>query len=367
MDDVRSAPKDLATGPGGVSLPRRSGRPRARLAVLLIALALIGGAIGYWWLTRNEVTTDDAFIDGHAVTVAPQVAGKVDALLVHDNQRVTAGQKLIEIDPRSYQAARDQAQARLEQAQALAEEAAVTLAQIRITAPAKLAAARASLATAQADARKADTDWRRQLRMPRQATTQQAIDDATATHLAAAAAVARAQAALQEASTVSEQIAAAEARLHERRGAVALARAELETAALDLARTTVRAPQAGWITKRNVEQGNFVQPGQAILALVTRRLWVTANFKETALDRIRPGQRVRIHVDAYPELKLVGHVDSIQHGTGSRFSAFPAENATGNYVKIVQRVPVRIDIDSGLDPTRPLPLGLSVEPTIRVR
>ncbi|MGH7042186.1 MAG: HlyD family secretion protein [Acetobacteraceae bacterium] len=366
MDELSSAPRNLATGPRG-SPPRWNRRARARLAVLLVVLVAVVGATGYWWLTRNEVTTDDAFINGHAVMVAPQISGIVVGLLVRDNQHVTAGQPLVEIDPRSYHAAADQAQARLDQATALAEEAAVQRTQIGITAPARLAAARAAVASAKADAVKADANWHRQLRMPRQATTQQMIDDATAAHLAADAAVAQAQAMMHQADTVSEQIASAQALLHERHGAVALARAQLDTARLDLSWTMVRAPQSGWVTKRNVELGNYLQPGQAILALVTPDLWVTANFKETDLDRIRPGQQVRIHVDAYPELKLRGHVDSVQQGTGSRFSTFPAENATGNFVKIVQRVPVKIDIDSGLGSGRPLPLGLSVEPMIKTR
>jgi membrane fusion protein (multidrug efflux system) len=366
MDDVRPVPATGAREPA-VSRSPRSPRARARLAVLMIVLAGAAAATGYWWLTRNEIGTDDAFIDGHAITVAPQVAGIVVALAVRDNQRVVAGQTLVRIDPRSYQAALAQATALRDQAEARAEEAAVSLAQTRIIAPAKLAAARAALAAAQAGAAKADANWRRQVRMPRQATTQQAIDDATAAHLAADAAVAQADAALHEADTVAEQIAASRAVLHERRGEVALARAQADTARLDLAWTTVRAPAAGYVTTRSVERGSYVQPGQALLALVTRRVWVRANFKETALDRIRPGQRVRIRVDAYPELRLRGHVDSVQQGTGARFSAFPAENATGNFVKIVQRVPVKIDIDSGLPPGRPLPLGLSVEPSIRVR
>jgi len=118
------------------------------------------------------------------------------------------------------------------------------------------------------------------------------------------------------------------------------------------------------VTRRNVEMGNYLQSGTQIMALVTPEVWVTANFKESQLDRIRPGQRVEFEVDAYPSLKLRGHVDSIQLGSGSRFSAFPAENATGNFVKIVQRVPVKVVIDSGLDPNLPLPLGLSVVPTV---
>jgi membrane fusion protein (multidrug efflux system) len=147
---------------------------------------------------------------------------------------------------------------------------------------------------------------------------------------------------------------------------VALARAQLDQAMLNLSWTRVTAPQDGWITKRNVEQGNYLQAGQSVLAIVTPELWITANFKESQLDRMRPGQKVDIGIDAYPHLKLVGHVDSIQLGSGSRFTAFPPENATGNYVKIVQRIPVKILIDAGLDPALPLPLGISAVPTVHL-
>ena len=127
------------------------------------------------------------------------------------------------------------------------------------------------------------------------------------------------------------------------------------------------APSDGWVTKRAVERGSYVQQGQQIMSLVEPDVWVTANFKETQLNRMRPGQPVSIAVDAYPGLKLRGHVDSLQLGSGAKFTAFPPENATGNFVKIVQRVPVKIVIDSGLDPAIPLPLGISVEPTVSVK
>jgi membrane fusion protein (multidrug efflux system) len=148
---------------------------------------------------------------------------------------------------------------------------------------------------------------------------------------------------------------------------VALARAQLDQAELNLSWTHVTAPQEGWVTRRNVEVGNYVQAGQALLALVTPEVWITANFKESELDRMRPGQRVDIGVDAYPSLHLVGHVDSIQLGSGSRFTAFPPENATGNFVKIVQRVPVKIVIDDGLPPGMRLPLGVSVTPVVHLK
>jgi membrane fusion protein (multidrug efflux system) len=147
----------------------------------------------------------------------------------------------------------------------------------------------------------------------------------------------------------------------------ALARAQLDQAELNLSWTRVGAPQEGWVTRRNVEQGNYVQAGQTLLALVTPEVWITANFKESQLDRMRPGQRVAIEVDAHPSLHLTGHLDSIQLGSGSRSTAFPPENATGNYVKIVQRVPVKIFIDGGLPEGFRLPLGLSVTPVVQLR
>ena len=145
--------------------------------------------------------------------------------------------------------------------------------------------------------------------------------------------------------------------MHQLEAQVALAQAQLAQAELNLEWTKVRAPQDGWVTKRNVDKGNYVQVGQSVMALVTPDVWVTANFKEDQLDRMRPGDRVDIDVDAFPDLHLEGHVDSIQLGSGSRFSAFPAENATGNFVKIVQRVPVKIVIDSGLDPNHAAAAG----------
>ncbi len=365
MDQPAHPPDGHAAALGVAAGRRRRVRAQAALLGVVVLALLVAG--GYWYVTRNEVTTDDAFTDGHAITVAPQVGGTVVALDVHDNEFVHAGQLLAEIDPRADRAARDAAEASLAQARALRDAARVALERVRIAAPARLAAARATLAEARARLARADADWRRQLRLPHQATTQQAIDNATAAHLAALAQVAAAQAALREADTVPEAIAAAAAAFAQRTAEIALARARLATAALDLSWTRILAPRAGWITRRSVELGNEVRPGQALFALVTPKLWVTANLKETDLDRIRPGERVSIAVDAYPELRLRGHVDSIQRGTGGRFSAFPAENATGNFVKVVQRVPVKIAIDSGLDPKLALPLGLSVEPTIHLK
>jgi len=345
--------------------PRRRAA-RARWVLLLIVLVATAAATGYWYLTRDEATTDDAYTDGHAVTIAPQVPGTVVALNVDDNQRVKAGDVLIEIDPRAYAAARDQARASLQVAEAQLANARTALDAAKIDFPARLAVAQAQLAAARATWFKADADARRQRGLPRQATSQQDIDNANAALRSADAQVEQAQAAVRQAEVAPQMIAEAEAQVRQLEAQVALAHAQLDQAELNLSWTKVAAPRDGWITRRNVEQGNYVQAGQSIFAIVTPEIWITANFKESQLARMRPGQRVDISVDAYPSLALVGHVDSIQLGSGSRFTAFPPENATGNFVKIVQRIPVKITIDSGLDPNLPLPLGLSAVPTVHL-
>ncbi|HEY1930670.1 MAG TPA: HlyD family secretion protein [Acetobacteraceae bacterium] len=364
--DVRPTAAASQTPAGGATRAQRRGRA-AKFLLLLIALAALIGGVGYWYLTRDEATTDDAYTDGNAVTISPQVAGEVTARDVTDNQHVKAGQILLQIDPRPYQAARDQAAGSLQVAEAQLEAARVNLETARIIWPARLQAAQAQLLAAQAIQFKAKADEQRQRSLPKQATTQQDIDNSESALRNANAAVAQAEANLRGTQVVEQSIAQAEAQVHQLEGQVALAKAQLAQAELNLAWTQVRAPQDGFVTRRNVDKGNYVQVGQSLMALVTSDVWVTANFKEDQLDRMRPGDRVDISVDAYPGLHLVGHVDSIQLGSGSRFSAFPAENATGNFVKIVQRVPVKIIIDQGMDPDRPLPLGLSVDPVVRLK
>jgi membrane fusion protein (multidrug efflux system) len=349
-------------------LSRRRNRPSAYarwVLLLVIAVATVGVA-AHFYLGGDAVSTDDAYTDGRAVAVAPQVAGSVVALHVADNQRVNAGYVLLEIDPRAYSAARDQAQGNLAVAEAQLANARINLEWAREEYPAKLAAAQAALAAARAGRQKADADARRQRGLPKQATTQQEIDSANAALSTAEAQVDQAQAAVRQAQLVPQYIGEAEAQVRQLEAQVTLARAQLDQAALNLSWTRVISPQDGWITKRNVEQGNYVQAGQSILSIVTPDIWITANFKESQLDRMRPGQPVDIGIDAYPQLKLTGHVDSIQLGSGSRFTAFPPENATGNFVKIVQRVPVKIVVDHGLDPDLPLPLGLSAVPTVHL-
>jgi membrane fusion protein (multidrug efflux system) len=346
---------------------RRRARPFVwgGLAVLIV-VAIVGGG-WFWWSTRDEVSTDDAFTDGHAILIAPHVTGYVVSLDVTDNEFVHKGQPLIHIDPRDYQAALTQAQGALSLAQGQHAGAEYGAAVARKNFPGRLAEAQAGVATAEANLFKAQTDYNRQIHLPRAATTQQDIDTATSNVRSAEAAVRQAQAQEQIAEPVPESIGQADSLVTQLSGQEKQAEGQLAQAVLNLDWCVVRAPANGWVTRRAVEAGNYVQAGQQIMSIVSPEVWVTANFKETALDRIRPGQPVRIEVDAYPGLQLRGHIDSVQLGSGSKFSAFPPENATGNYVKIVQRVPVNIDIDSGLDPKLPLPLGISVVPTVDLK
>ncbi|MDB5837444.1 MAG: multidrug export protein EmrA [Caballeronia sp.] len=344
---------------------QKKGPGKTPLIILaVVVLLLILGGLIWWFATRNQVSTDDAYTDGDAVTIAPKVSGYVVVMNLGDNKFVHKGDLLIKIDPRDYQAQLDQANAQLGQAQAQLNAAQVQLGIARVQYPAQLTQAKAQEQSAQANLVQTRAAYERQRAVDVRATSQQNIDTATAQQKSALANVAQAQAQVKTASLVPQQISQAQATVEERRQDVRQAEAQVEAAALNLSYTEMRAPADGWVTKRNVQYGTFLQAGTSIFSLVTTTVWVTANFKESQLERMRPGDSVDVSVDAYPNLKLHGHVDSIQLGSGSRFSAFPAENATGNFVKIVQRVPVKILIDSGLQPDLPLPLGLSVVPKV---
>jgi membrane fusion protein (multidrug efflux system) len=346
---------------------RAKARPFVRIGMVVIAVLLIAGGLYYYESTKNIESTDDAYTDGRVMTIAPHVTGYVVSLDVNDNQFVHKGDALIHIDPRDYQATLEQAQGQLAAAKGQLAAAQQGFAVAKINFPARLAQAQAQLKDAEANLFKAQTDYKRQTSLPRAATTGQQVDYAEAALRSADAQVASAQAAVQEATPVKPNVEQIGAQVNQLQGTLMQADAAIKSAQLNLEWCVVRAPQDGWITKRNVEVGNYMQPGAQIFSIVSPDVWITANFKETQLNRMRPGQTVKISVDAYPALKLVGHVDSVQLGSGSKFTAFPPENATGNFVKIVQRVPVKIIIDGGLDPNLPLPLGISVEPTVSLK
>jgi membrane fusion protein, multidrug efflux system len=363
-DGDKDADKDGKDDKDGDS---KEGKPKSKKAlfilggvVLLIAIV----AFVWWFLTRNQLTTDDAYTDGNAITIAPKVSGYVVALNINDNVYVHKGDVLLRIDPRDYQAQLDQAQAQLGLAQAQEHAAEVQLEIARVQYPANYAQAQAQVSSAQANLRQAQAAYDRQHGVDQRATSQQNIDTADAQQQSARASVIQSEAQAKTASLVPQQIRQAEAALEERHQQVRQAEAQLEQAQLNLSYCEVTAPSDGYVTMRNVFFGSFLQAGTSLFSIVTPDIWITANFKESQLDRMRVGDKVDVEIDAYSKIELHGHVDSIQQGSGSRFSTFPAENATGNFVKIVQRVPVKIVIDSGMDPNRPLPLGLSVDPKV---
>jgi membrane fusion protein (multidrug efflux system) len=360
-------------GPEGAPAPRATvaavpGKGRRRAVMVLAALVLVGALIGggYWYLTRDQESTDDAFIEGDVIHVSPQVSGEILALHITDNQRVQQGDLLIEIDPRDFITARDQAAAALSVAKAQAEAARIDLQMIQVAAPARLAAAQAQLARALANQKRADIEAERQTKAGPRVTSQMDIDTALTNASSAAATVAHDRAQVEMNRLVQQQIAQAKAQVEQLDAQVKHAEAQLAQAELNLSYTKIRARAAGIVTGRAVNVGDIVERNQTLTDLVIGVPWVIANFKEDQLTHMQPGQPVDIAIDTYPDEAFKGHVDSIQAGTGARFSLLPPENATGNYVKVVQRVPVKIVFDDPAGVERFLALGMSVVPTVDV-
>jgi membrane fusion protein, multidrug efflux system len=342
----------------------RARSPRARVlrlgAGVVVALSLIVGGALYWLHARHFESTDDAFIDAYQTQMAARVAGQVTELSFADNQHVTQGQVLLRIDPRDFQAKLDQAQAQLTSAGANLQQAQAQA----LVQQANVRQANANLSVTQADLVQAKQDFERFKAINPNAVTRQQIDTATATYRAAQA---RLDANTASVGAAEAQAQAAQAQVASGEAAVQQAKAGVEAAALQLSYCTVTAPMAGVVTHRTVSAGNYVAAGQPLFALVQDGRWVTANFKETQLTDMQPGQAVDLVVDAIPGTTFRGKIDSFQAGTGTVFSALPAENATGNYVKIVQRVPVKIVFDDDRLRGHTLAPGMSVVPSVRVR
>ena len=275
-----------------------------RIAAAVTFVTVLLLGYGLWYIFSHE-TTDDAFIEGDVTVISPKVSGHIDKVYISDNQIVKAQDPLCDIDGRDYQASFN--------------------------------LANAELAAAVAEAQQAGQDVQRyQKLLVRKDIAQQQYDKALL-------------------------------RWNMGKAQVEAARARQAQARLNLSYTKIVAPDNGTVAKKSVESGMFVEQGQALMAIVLPDRWVIANLKETQMTHIHPGLKVTIRVDAYPGVVFHGHVDSIQQGTGARFSLLPAENATGNYIKVVQRVPVKIVFDGPLDPQRPLELGMSVVPTIELK
>ena len=336
---------EMRRRPNG-SMPGGKRKPLAALTIVILIGATIGGVM--WYLARGYQETDDAFIDGHVIQMSSRVSAQVVRLHVDDNQEVKKGDLLVELDPRDFQVALEKAQAQLLQAQAQVKQAEAQADQSK----AQLAQQSAQHDIASINFNRDSSLYQQDLR----AVAKQDVDTARASLEAARATVQAAQAAVD--ATLS-QIGSAEANVH-------TAQAAVDDAELQLSYARITAPESGRITHRTVESGNYVTAGQTLFDVVRHDVWVTANFKETQLTDMKPGQPVRVRVDAYPRRDLKAHVDSIQLGSGSRFSLLPAENATGNYVKVVQRVPVKIVFDEAPDILSLLAPGTSVEPKVDV-
>lgn len=351
-------------GDGKAKQPRNK-KPLIILAIIVVLVAIV--AFIFWFLRRNQVSTDDAYTDGNTITMAPKVSGYVINLYIDDNVHVHKGDLLLRIEQDDYLASQGQARAQLTSARAQLEASRVAYAIARVQYPAQLVAAKAQQKAAEASFAQAQQSYRRQHDVDRRATTQETIDASDSQAVSTASSVQSAKSQVAVAELVPEQISQAAATVQERMASVEQAEAQLKQADLNVGYTEIRAPSDGFITKRNIHQGSYLSAGSTMFLIVTPDVWITANFKESQLGRMRPGDAVDVDVDAYSGLELHGHVQSIQYGSGSRFSAFPVENATGNYVKIVQRVPVKIIIDRGLDPNAPLLQGLSVSPVVHLR
>jgi membrane fusion protein (multidrug efflux system) len=370
--------------------------PAAKWVLLAVALVVIAGVIFVWHYYSVRESTDDAQIDGHLDPISARISGTVLRVLHDENEVVQAGTLLVELDPKDYEVALERARADLADAEANATAAQVGVPLTTTTSSSQLAAADAAVNAAEkevdsaksrvqeADANytKAADDLKRfQQLVQKDEVSRQQYDSAVAAATAARAtldsaksmvanaesraAQARAQAA--SAHTVPEQVRVTKARATAAAAEVQRARAAVALAELNLQYTKILAPVSGILSKRNVEPGQVVQPGQPLFSIVNLDdIWVTANFKETQLKNMRVGQKVTIHVDAYGR-DYSGTVESISGATGARFSLLPPENATGNYVKVVQRVPVRIRFDKGQDPNHVLRPGLSVVPTVYVK
>jgi membrane fusion protein, multidrug efflux system len=323
---------------------RRLNTSRIILAALVAAILSVGG-FQLWKYVQSYQDTDDAQVDGYLDPVSSRINGTISAVYVDNNQSVKAGQLLVQLDPRDYQVAVEEARAQLVQAQADVNSAR----QQYVAAIATVRQAEAQNYLAQRNAQR----YTQLIKL--KVVSQSEFDQYDAT--------ARAQAA-----TVNTDEAAAASALRtiaSREAQVQAARAALDQAELNLSYTRITAPADGVIGNRSAQLGQRVQPGQSLMALTQDQLWVTANFKETQLARMRPGQPVTIHVDALRR-DFQGHIENMPGATGSLYDLLPPENATGNYVKIVQRLPVRIAFDRGQDLTQLRP-GMSVEPKVWLR
>ncbi len=344
----------------------RSGSRRLTILVaILLVLTLAGWGVRRYIFSRHHVTSDNAQVDGHITVVSPRIQGFIARVLVEENQHVKAGDTLVVLDDRDVRVRLQQAEAELRDAQTTASlrgRAGQAEAQLRAT-QAQAASAQASVAAAQANFRKAAADLERYRGLAaKQIVSAQQLDAAQAAYDAANANLLAAQ---KQAAAAGSQVSASGAAVRGADARVAAAQAAVDNARLQLGYTALLAPVDGMVAKRTAEPGAQVQVGQNLMSVVPEKnIWVTANLKETQLDKVRVGDPVEFTVDAYGDIPFHGKVESLSPATGARFALLPPDNATGNFTKVVQRVPVRIAVEQAADAAHPLRPGMSVDVTI---
>jgi membrane fusion protein, multidrug efflux system len=357
--DATGKEREVSAGHDRVPVARKKIRFGRRKIVLLVAGGLILAGATYWFVrSMGYETTDDATIEAHVIELSPKVSAHVKTVHFDDNYQVKRGDLLLELDPRDFDVALANANANLASAKSKLEEAA---AQQKV-ADAGLGQVRADLASAQATADDAEADFRRNEQLFKTHVIDRREYDASAAQ--SKSAMANVESNTKKVASQEAQIRLTSAQYVTAAAEQKQAEAQAQQAELQLSYTKIFAPFDGRVTKKSVEPGNYVQPGQTLFSLVLPDVWIVANFKETQLKRMQVGQSVLVSVDAVPGRDFKAHVESFQVGTGSRFTMLPPENATGNFVKVVQRVPVKIVFDEPEDAVERLWAGESVEPVV---
>jgi membrane fusion protein (multidrug efflux system) len=344
-------------------------RPKRRripvIIVGLLALALAVWGLNRYLYSRHHVSTDNAKVDGHITLIAPRIAAFVTRILVDDNQHVQAGDTLVVLDDRDLKVRLQQAEADLHEAEAAVGSrgrAGQTQAELQAT-RAEAASAQATVSAAEADYHQAAADVERYRKLAAQKIISAQQFDAAES--AAAQAAAKLESARRQAAAAGSQVSASGAAVRSADARLAAAEAAVSNSRLQLSYAYISAPVAGTVARRNAEIGALVQAGQTLMSIVPdENVWVTANLKETQLTHVRVGDRAEFTVDAYPGRKFEGRVESLSPATGARFALLPPDNATGNFTKVVQRVPVRIAVDQPAGTPGPLRPGMSVDVTI---
>ena len=338
---------------------------RRRIPLLIVGVVVLSMAV--WGVqrflySRHHVSTDNAQVDSHITLIAPRIAAFVSRVLVDDNQHVKAGDTLVILDDRDIKVRLEQAEADLRAAEAAAgtrRSAGEAKAQFQAT-RSQAASMEAGVIAAEADYKKAAADLERYRSLAaNKIVPAQQLDAAQAAFEAAAA---KLESARRQASAAGSQVSASGAAVRSADARLAAAQAAVDNARLDVSYALITAPTAGVIAKRNAETGALVQPGQSLMSIVPDRdVWVTANLKETQLNNVRVGDSVEFTVDAYPGRKFSGRVESLSPATGAKFALLPPDNATGNFTKVVQRVPVKIAVEQSTDSAHLLRPGMSVD------